>query len=129
MGKQKMGIIVAAIEQHMANEVTNDCEPGNNIYVELESRITEHEIRALIDTYRTSSDLVSDMTLQPFKDLLANRWERIKGTTADYESSPNSFANLLCYNLAHTLARNVLGKTKASREDFMMSDGPIQLIK
>lgn len=116
---KEMGSAVGIVEKYMENELRNKCVTSDNVFIELESRITEYEVRSLINSHRYSKEPVSPASLKVFTDFLAARWDRISGTSADYESAPDSFANLLCVNLAHSIARSIYNKSKASESEAM----------
>jgi len=105
----KMKIFVDSLGRKIKDDIRGKTVESKDLYVNLESRITEREIDRLLKVHKESELIATKETLTPFIEYLANRWERVKDTDADYVTAPNSFANQVSYRIASGIARVVYG--------------------
>lgn len=91
--------ILADIRTQPETIYRDDCKL---IYVE--SHRTMVELNNLLRKYQNANRKLDEKGLQALRQLLVDRWEKIKNTNAAYIQNPDSHANIICTEIAEMLA-------------------------
>ncbi len=100
----------------------NESLPRSNteVLVQFENQLTLDEIDLCFST-STSEDLSANLAV-----LLANRWERIRHSTASYTQQPFNKVNQLCLELANIVSP--LPQNKKDYDELQLGEGPYFVI-
>jgi hypothetical protein len=109
---------IADLQEYLGQLVTEDT---TGEIVKFENQLTLNELDQCLSSSVSEEELEKNL-----KKFLADRWERIRKSTASYTQQPLNDVNLLCLELANTLSP--LPENKGDYDGMDMGQGPYFLL-